>query len=120
LIGGWGKNLYAGGRDSVPGGAIGRSLAPLLLCSPWIGALVPLLVLILSLAGVLGHAALVWSAVATSANLLWWLLIYSRLGLSPIYALLHPLGAAMMLYISLGAIARGNRVRWKDRAYVSS
>lgn len=120
LIRGWGKNLYAGGRDSVPGGAIGRSLAPLLLCSPWVGALMPLLVLLLSLGGILGHAALLWSAIATGANVLWWLLVYSLLGLSPVYALLHPLGAAVMLYISLGAIARGNRVRWKDRDYVSS
>ena len=120
LIGGWGKNLYAGGRDSVPGGAIGRSLAPFLLCSPWIGALAPITVLALSIAGLLGHAALVWSAIATGATLLWWLGIYVLLGLSPLYALLYPVGAAMMLYISLGAIARGSRVRWKDREYVSA
>ena len=120
LIGGWGKNLYAGGRDSVPGGAAGRWLAPFLLCSPWLGALVPITVLALSLTGVLGHAALVWSAIATGATLLWWLGIYTLLRLSPLYALLYPVGAAMMLYISVGAIARGSRVRWKDREYLSA
>ena len=120
LIGGWGKNIYAGGRDAAPLGAFGQFLAPLLLCSPWIGALVPITVLAFSLAGVLGHAALVWSAIATGATLLWWLGIYTLLRLSPLYALLYPVGAAMMLYISLGAIARGSRVRWKDREYVSA
>ena len=120
LIDGWGKNLFAGGRDSVPGGAVGRSLTPMLLCVPWLGALVPLVVLGLSLVGVLGHSALVWSSVVTSATLLWWLGVYSLLRRSPVYALLYPLGAVMMLYISLGAIARGSRVRWKDREYVSA
>jgi chlorobactene glucosyltransferase len=119
LIGGWGKNIFAGGRDSVPGGTVGRSLAPLLLCSPWLGALVPPLVLVLSLAGILGQDALVWSAIAPGATLLWWLTVYTLLELSPFYALLYPVGAAMMLYISAGAIARGSRVHWKGREYVS-
>ncbi|CAN5374605.1 glycosyltransferase family 2 protein [soil metagenome] len=120
LIDGWGKNLYAGGRDAAPLGAFGQALVPYLLCSPWIGALLPPTLLVLSLAGVLGHSALVWSAIATGANVLWWLGVYSWLRLSPAYALLHPVGAAMMLYISAGAIARGNKVRWKDREYISA
>ncbi len=120
LIEGWGKNLYAGGRDSVPLGVVGRALTPLLLCSPWIGALLPLLVLGLAAIGVVGHSALVWAAIVTGANLLWWLGVYAWLRLSPVYALLHPLGAAVMLYVSLGAIARGSKVRWKDREYISA
>ncbi len=120
LIAGWGKNLYAGGRDAAPLGAVGQWLAPFLLCSPWLGALVPPLVLALSLSGVLGHSALVWSAIATASNVLWWLAVYGWLRLSPMYALLHPLGAAVMLYVSVGAIVRGRRVRWKDREYISA
>ncbi len=120
LIAGWGKNLYAGGRDTVPFGAFGRALVPLLLCSPWIGALLPPVMLVLSLLGVLGPSALVWSGIATGADVLWWLGVYSWLRLSPVYAVLHPAGAAVMLYISLGAITRGSQVRWKDREYVSS
>lgn len=119
LIAGWGKNLYAGGRDAAPLGAFGQALVPFLLCSPWIGALLPPTLLVLSLAGVVGHSMLVWSAIATGGNVLWWLGVYSWLRLSPMYALLHPVGAAMMLYISVGAIARGNKVRWKDREYIS-
>jgi hypothetical protein len=54
----------------------------------------------------------------TSANLIWWIVIYAFLDLSPMYALLHPFGGAMLLYISLRAIVRGRRVRWKERDYV--
>jgi hypothetical protein len=117
LVEGWGKNLYAGGRDAMPFGAIGRAIYPLLLVTPALFGLGPALALALALAGVLGPAWLLWSAIATSANLVWWLLVYAWLRLSPLYALLHPLGAAAMLYIAVGAIARGRRVRWKEREY---
>jgi hypothetical protein len=117
LVEGWGKNLYAGGRDAMPFGAIGRAIYPLLLVTPALFGLGPPLALALALAGVLGPAWLLWSAIATSANLVWWLLVYAWLRLSPLYALLHPLGAAAMLYIAVGAIARGRRVRWKEREY---
>jgi chlorobactene glucosyltransferase len=120
LIGGWGKNIYAGGRDSVPLGAVGRALTPLLLCSPWLGTLLPPLILLLAALGVVGHSAFLWAAIATVGNTLWWLGVYRWLRLSLAYALLHPLGAAMMLYVSLRAIARGSKVRWKDREYVSA
>jgi glycosyltransferase involved in cell wall biosynthesis len=117
LVEGWGKNLYAGGRDAMPFGAVGRAIYPLLLVTPALFGLAPPIVLALALAGVLGPAWLSWSATATSANLVWWLLVYAWLRLSPLYALLHPLGAAAMLYIAVGAIARGRRVRWKEREY---
>jgi len=38
--------------------------------------------------------------------------------LSPLYALLHPLGGAVLLYISLRALVRGRKVTWKERDYV--
>jgi hypothetical protein len=117
LVDGWGKNLYAGGRDAMPLGALGRAIYPLLLVTPALFGLVPPIALALALLGALGPAWLVWSAIATSANLVWWLLVYAWLRLSPLYALLHPLGAAAMLYIVSGAIARGRRVRWKERDY---
>lgn len=117
LIEGWGKNIYAGGRKAMPLGALGRAIFPLLLMTPGLFGVVPPLVLVLALLGVGGPAVLTWAAIATGANLVWWLLVYSWLRLSPLYAVLHPLGAAMLLYIALGAIARGRRVRWKEREY---
>ena len=120
LVAGWGKNLYAGGRDSAPFGAFGRLIYPLLLVAPALGGLVPPILLALSIGGLLGHGVLVWSAIVSSANLIWWLIVYALLGLSPVYALLHPLGSAMLLYITLRSIVRGDRVQWKERDYIAS
>jgi chlorobactene glucosyltransferase len=117
LVEGWGKNVYAGGVDAMPAGALGRAVFPLALMTPGLLGLVPPLVLLLGLLGVVGHDALVWASIATGANLVWWVLVYAWLRTSLLYALLHPLGAALVLYIALGAIARGRRVRWKGREY---
>jgi chlorobactene glucosyltransferase len=117
LVHGWGKNIYAGGRDALPPGVSWRVLYPLLLVLPPLMQLVPALVLALGLAGVLGHDALLWGAVVTGLNVLSWLTVYALLGLSPLYALLYPLGAAALLYISLRAIVRGRQVHWKGRDY---
>jgi chlorobactene glucosyltransferase len=117
LIDGWGKNIYAGGRKAMPFGAAGRAIYPLLLVTPGLFGVVPPVVLALGLLGAVGSTALIWATIATIANTVWWLLVYAWLRLSPVYALLHPLGAAMVLYIALGAIVRGRRVRWKEREY---
>ena len=117
LIDGWGKNIYAGGRNAMPLGAVGRAIFPLLLVTPGLFGVAPPMVLALGLLGVVGSGATTWAAIATTANVVWWLLAYAWLRLSPVYALLHPLGAAMVLYIALGAIVRGRRVRWKERDY---
>ena len=117
LIDGWGKNIYAGGRNAMPLGAVGRAIFPLLLVTPGLFGVAPPIVLALGLLGVVGSGATTWAAIATTANVVWWLLVYAWLRLSPVYALLHPLGAAMVLYIALGAIVRGRRVRWKERDY---
>ncbi|HEX7977015.1 MAG TPA: glycosyltransferase family 2 protein [Gemmatimonadaceae bacterium] len=117
LIEGWGKNVFAGGRDAMPFGAPGRVIFPLLLVTPSLFQLVPPIVLALALAGVVGSAALTWAAIAMGANLVWWALVYLWLRESPAYALLHPLGAVVLLYITLRATVRGRRVRWKEREY---
>jgi chlorobactene glucosyltransferase len=118
LVEGWGKNLFASGRYTAPFGDVGRFFYPIMLPTPALVGLMPPILLILSLAGVFGHGVLLWSALATGANLLWWIVVDAFLGLSPIYALLHPLGAAMLLYISLRSLVRGRRVRWKERDYI--
>lgn len=117
LVEGWGKNVYAGGRKAMPFGALGRAIFPALLVTPAVFFIAPPIVLALGWLGIVGTTATTWAAIATTANLVWWLLVYAWLRLSPAYALLHPLGAAMVLYIALGAIARGRRVRWKEREY---
>lgn len=120
LVEGWGKNMYAGGRDAMPFGAAGQMLFPLLLLVPALSGLLPPLLLALGLAGLLPHGVLLWSGIVTAANLAWWLLVYLWLDEAPAYALLHPLGAALLLYIVVRAIARGRRVEWKGRQYRST
>ena len=117
LVEGWGKNVYAGGRDALPPGAPWRAIYPILLVLPALSGVVPPILLALALAGALGTGVLWWAAIVTGVNLLWWMVVCAVLGMSPLYALLHPVGAAALLYISLRAIARGRRVRWKERDY---
>jgi hypothetical protein len=117
LIHGWGKNIYAGGRDTLPDGMFWRMLYPVLLLVPALTGIVPPLVLALGLAGVIGHGAMLWAMIVTGVSLAWWLLVYAALRMSPAYALLYPLGATALLFISVRAIARGRQVHWKGRDY---
>jgi hypothetical protein len=117
LVEGWGKNIFVGGQDAMPLGAVGRAVFPFLLVTPGLFGVVPPIVLVLGSLGIVGPPALSWAAIATGANLVWWLLVYAWLRLSPMYALLHPLGSAVWLFIAMRAIVRGRRVRWKDRDY---
>ena len=115
IITGWRKNVFAGGLDSVPFGRIGRTIFPLVLLLPPLMQLLPLLVLILS---PLGHATpgiMLWATIATIATLLWWIVVYVTIGESPLYALVYPLGALVLLYIFVTAVIRGRRVTWKGR-----
>ena len=117
LVHGWGKNIYAGGRDALPHGLFWRLLYPVLLLAPALTGIVPPIVLALGLAGVVGHGAMVWGAIVTGVCLSWWLFVYLALRMSPVYALLYPLGAAALLFISMRAIVRGRQVHWKGRDY---
>ncbi|HVX38303.1 MAG TPA: glycosyltransferase family 2 protein [Gemmatimonadaceae bacterium] len=120
IIRGWRKNVYAGGRLTAFGGRAGRALFPLLLAGAPTLVLFPVVMLVLALAGVLSHTWLLWSAIVVAANLLFWFVLYAGMRGPLAYALLYPLGALMVLYIALGAIARGRRVEWKERRYLSS
>jgi chlorobactene glucosyltransferase len=119
LIRGWGKNIYAAGRTAALGGALGRALYPVVLLATPIFGLVPPIALLLAAVGLLSSAWLVWSSIVVACSLAFWAIVYRFSGESAGYALTYPLGLAMLLYISAGAIARGRRVHWKDRAYVS-
>ena len=119
LIRGWGKNVYAAGLDAMPGGAVGRFLFPLLLPLFPLMTVLPSLVLLLGLGGFVGRDWLVWSVACVASSLVWWAIIYRGFEQSRWYALLHPVGAAIVLYIIARAIARGRRVHWKGREYVA-
>ena len=117
LVRGWRKNVFAGGRDAMPWGRLGRLLFPLLLPLPALLTLAPVVALLLASVGVVRGAVLAWAATATAAQLAWWAAVYRREGLSAWNALGFPLGAAVLLHIVVTATLRGRRVAWKGREY---
>ena len=119
LVRGWGKNIYAGGIDAMPGGTVGRALFPLILPLAPLMGVAPVIVLACSLAGALGAPWLLWSGVCVACSLGWWTMIYHVAREPRWYALLYPLGAAALLYIIARALLRGRRVGWKGREYIS-
>ena len=117
LFEGWGKNVFAAGRDTVPLGWLGRMTFPLTLpFAPFVG-FAPALVLLLSLFGLVGDALVLWAALAQLCLLVWWIYVYSLVDESPLWALLSPLGAFMTFCIFVRAVLRGSRVAWKGREY---
>lgn len=119
LVRGWRKNMFAGGREAAPG-ALGRLLFPLMLLFPPLFSLYPILLLALHALGAVSQTTGLAAAVATALLLAAWAVVYRRAGLSPLYALAFPAGAAVLLTIVVQALARGRRVEWKGREYVSA
>jgi chlorobactene glucosyltransferase len=120
VVSGWGKNIYAGSAETMPGGWIGRRiLTPLLLLLP------PLLAILLPLllaACLLGeHNSMCLPLIASNAALLLLCcMVFAGFRVGPHYALLYPLGATVLLYIVATAISRGHEVTWKGRTYRST
>jgi len=117
IVAGWGKNVYSAGRETLPGGRAGEWLARFLVPAPALAAIVPLVAQAGGMAGVLGTAALWFGASASTALVLCFLAIGREFRLPVWYALTFPLGAVVYLWIAVRAVARGDRVEWKGRAY---
>lgn len=119
IIRGWRKNVFAGGLDAVPFGPAGRAAFPLFLPLPPLMGFLPPLLLVLGLLSSAHPALVLWAAISSAAMLVWWLVVYTTIGESPLYAFVYPLGALMLFYIIATAVMRGRRVTWKGRTYVS-
>ncbi len=119
LIDGWRKNVFAAGLDAMPFGRLGRIVFPFALLAPPLMQLLPIATLIMAALGLVSGGLLVWAVIATTATLLWWIVVYAQTGESPLYAFVYPLGALLLLYIFSSAIIRGRRVAWKGRTYIS-
>jgi chlorobactene glucosyltransferase len=120
IINGWRKNVFAGGLDAVPFGKVGQSIFPLALLLPPLVELLPPLALLLWAFGVTtGTTVILWALISSAATLLWWIVVYVTVEENPLYALIYPLGALVLLYIFFTAVVRGRRVSWKGRTYIS-
>lgn len=119
LIAGWGKNVFAAGRDTALGGALGRALYPVLLPLVPLTFLAPAILLPVAAVGLLSTGWLAWSAASVLASLAFWVAVYAYMRQRVAWALLYPLGSAAVLYIVLRAVVRGRRIEWKERTYVT-
>jgi hypothetical protein len=120
LNGGWRKNVYAGGREAMPGGRIGQFFFPLMLLVMPLAQLIPVTALLVSLFGIVPPPVTLWATITTTAWLAWWTIVYTIDKQSRHYALCFPIGAAVMAYIFVTAIARGHQVAWKGRNYANT
>ncbi len=123
LARGWRKNVYAGGRLAMRGGTLGRLLFPLALVGFPLCIALPFLVLPWSLWSALPAAravALPWALLSATSMLLAFAGA-AAFGRTPLWrALLAPIGALLFAGICASAVARGQSVEWKGRAYRSA
>lgn len=129
-IAGWTKNVAVGGAQA--GGKLG-AIAPLgmMVYLPFFWILPPTLFLrIGSVAALTGElssfggppsttsALFAGSGVATLLSLLTWVGLYRRFRLPVRYALLYPIGAALVTWIAFRSWMRGTRrIEWRGRRY---
>ena len=119
LMRGWGKNVYAGGRDSLELGRLGRIALRVMYPIPALWNVWPVLMELVAGFGVLPPPVLWWGATCYAASVLFWMLVNHEFGVPAWHALLYPVAAAMMAWLLALAAWRGDRVEWKGRAYRS-
>lgn len=118
LVEGWSKNIFLGGRRSFPDEPLLRALVPVALSGAMIFWLIPVIALLLTLAGIAPSSFLEPAGIAIGLSAGFWVSMAVAMGIPPQYGLAYPLGAAMMLYIVLRSAWRGGgRVEWKGRIY---
>jgi chlorobactene glucosyltransferase len=117
---GWGKNVFAGGIETFPGGAMMQLVFRLMLPISPLVPLIPIVVPLLGAAGVLGPGAMLFGAITAPVNLLFWMWIYRFAGLHPLWGMSYPLAALVFGWICLEAAVKGLNVSWKDRTYAMS
>jgi chlorobactene glucosyltransferase len=116
---GWGKNVYAAGRDSFPDSRALREAVRFVYPMPAIVALLPTIALVSALATGASGAVVTAAAIAQGVTLAFWIGVYTFSHLSPMWALSYPLAAVVFGWILGEAAWRGGQVEWKGRQYVS-
>lgn len=122
IVRGWMKNVYAGGRLSMPGGLIGRVIFPFVLVGGPLFIVAPFIAAIMLLATwafhvVIAPAIVVWSVTSTIA-LLWFLGAINAFARTEKWRVLFvPIGMIVFAGICAAAVIRGSSVKWKGRTY---
>ncbi len=110
ILEGWTKNLATGVPLAFPPWPGLRRAAPYLM---WLPALLWIMPPVLW--ALFGWT---WAAATTVIALFLWLAVYRVAGAPLRYALLYPIGAAMVAFIMMrSALRGGRRVEWRGRTY---
>lgn len=117
LVAGWEKNLWSAGRHLLADNALVRGLARISMpLGPLIGV-IPLASLLLGATGIVSPWWMEFGALAYAFSAIVLAIVYRGVRAAPGYALLHPLGAAVIAYITVRAVLRGDTTQWKGRVY---
>lgn len=119
LARGWGKNIYAAGRDTVNLGPAGQALLRVTMPFPALLEIGPAAVALAAIPGWVSPAAGAWGAICYVATTLFWVAVHRAMKQQVWYALLHPLASTAIFGIFARAAWKGDRVEWKGRSYVS-
>ncbi|MDQ8164882.1 MAG: glycosyltransferase [Gemmatimonadota bacterium] len=119
LMRGWGKNVYAAGRDTVPLGPLGQAILRVAYPWPALWNVVPFVAAVLAMAGVFSTGVLWWGLICYLAFAVFEVAVMRISRVSIWYAFLHPLAGVMMFVLFGRAAWRGSRVEWKGRKYRS-
>lgn len=122
IVRGWMKNVYAGGRLSMPGGALGKLIFPLALVGGPLFIVAPFLVgltliPITALGAAISPILAAWSVVSTIVLLWFFSTINAFARTSQWRVLFVPIGMTVFAGICLAAVVRGQKVEWKGRTY---
>ena len=118
LVSGWSKNIYAGGKYTMPPGAP-RWLFVALMLAPVVALLTPVVLALLFVLGLVGGWVGLGGVIAYGALTAWMAALYLFEEVPVWVAPLWPRGIGVVGYICARAIRRGDRVEWKGRTYDS-
>jgi chlorobactene glucosyltransferase len=109
IVAGWTKNLATGVPLAFPPSRLVRRVVPYVMWLPALAWILPPV-----LWALFGWP---WAAATTVVSLALWLVAY-RVAQAPLaYALLYPLGAAMVASIMIRSAWRGRNIEWRGRRY---
>ena len=118
IVEGWSKNIYMGGRRSFPDEPLLAALVPVALGGALLFWLVPILTLLIVIAGILPDTLLTPAVVAIGMSTVFWSVVSLGMRIPAWYGLIYPLGALAVLYIVARSTWRGaETIEWKGRSY---
>ncbi|MFI5244783.1 MAG: glycosyltransferase [Gemmatimonadales bacterium] len=116
---GWGKNIWAAGRDTIQGGRAMRALIRLVAPLVPLWEVVPTLAIVVTLLGFAPVAVGIWGAIAYALCTLFWVVLHVAFRAPAWYAFLNPLASFVLVALFVRAAWRGDKVEWKGREYRS-